>query len=252
MLPLSFQKPPPIRKTGNVLLDLLTPEERQRLLPNSESIPLPLKAILTPQGAVIEYCYFPTAGMISMTAEMQGGDSVEVGLAGKEGFVGVPIVLGNDCSEFCANVQVAGNAIRVAAAELRTAIGAHPAFRDCLLLHANVQFSVVTQCSACNALHSAEQRLARWLLMVHDRIDTNDLPLTHELLAQMLGTRRATVTFVAGALERAGLIIQTRGSIHILNAANLQKAACECYARIRRMDPDLLSTEADTDRLARA
>lgn len=236
MSTLALQKPLPTQRTGNVLLDLLTPEERQRLLPHSELVTLKSKQIVMPQGGLIDYCHFPVSGMVSMTVEMKTGNSAEVGLVGKEGFVGVSIILGNDRSDNCANVQIAGEAIRVASVDLRAAAALHPEFREILLRHASVQFSIISQCSACNALHSVEERLSRWLLMVRDRIESNELPLTHELLGQMLGTRRATVTFVAGALERAGLIIQTRGNIHIVNAANLQKAACECYLRIRRLE----------------
>jgi CRP-like cAMP-binding protein len=157
------------------------------------------------------------------------GKSVEVGLVGKEGFVGLPLVAGFRSAATRAVAQIEGTAFRLSADALTGIL------RECVMLERMLQqFSQVmamqaTQIAACNRLHEVEERLARWLMMTADRVGTNSLALTQELLAQMLGTRRASVTLAAGILQKAGLIAYTRGSVDIVDRQKLEDVACECY-----------------------
>ena len=184
-------------------------------------------------GAVIEYVYFPTQGIISSTAVLAHGILVEVGVIGPEGFAGTPLLLGAERSRRRTFVQVPGEALRMRSADFRELCLEHPEMRERLLRYTHSVLSQAEQIAACNRLHETEERLARWLLMVQDRLASDELPLTHEFLAMMLGTRRASVTLAAGILQRAGIIRYTRGHIHILNRPLLEGAACECYQHTR-------------------
>jgi CRP-like cAMP-binding protein len=234
----SSPKPPPRDGDGNhihneILLSLPL-KEQELLYPKLEFVRLKLHQVLHEAGDTLRSAYFPNAGMISILSVFEDGRSVEVGLIGKEGFVGLPLVAGFRTASTRANVQIEGSAFRVETVTLM------PILRECPKLERRLQrFSQImalqsTQIAACNRLHEVNERLARWLLMCADRVGTNSVPLTQEFLAQMLGTRRSSVTVAAGILQKAGLIAHSRGDTEIIDRPLLEEAACECYGIMQR------------------
>ena len=213
----------------NEILLGLPRKERDLVSPELEAIDLETHELLNEIGEPIRYCYFPNSGMVSILSVMGDGKSVEVGVTGKEGFVGLPLVVGLNTSATRALVQIAGHAFRMRAADLRKLLPKCPQLEKTLNRYCQMLGLQATQVAACNRLHEVNQRLARWLLMSQDRIDGDFVPLTQEFLAHMLGTRRASVTVAAGVLQKAGLIHYTRGSVTIASRAKLEAAACECY-----------------------
>jgi CRP-like cAMP-binding protein len=195
---------------------------------------LRLHDLLQEAGRPIEYCYFPNTAMASILNVMDDGKSVEVGLAGWEGFVGLPVIAGFRSSASRVVTQAEGNAFRVKVDDMREVLRKCPQLVASLLRYSQEATMEVTQIAACNRLHEIDERLARWLLMSHDRIGKDTLPLTQEFLSQMLGTRRASVSVAASILQKAELISYTRGHVSILNRNELEKATCECYAVIQR------------------
>jgi CRP-like cAMP-binding protein len=216
----------------NRILDALPEQERARIMPRLELLPLKIKDYQLHQGELIRYCYFPLSGTVSLTQPMNNGDSAEVGLVGREGVVGLPAYFGEDIADNDAFVQLPGAALRISREDFRDLVAENPNLARMMARYANSQLSISTHVVACNALHNAEQRLARWLLSVRDRADSDLLTLTHEFLSLMLGTRRATVTVTVGVLENAGLVELGRGSIRILNRKKLHETSCECYDRV--------------------
>jgi CRP-like cAMP-binding protein len=218
----------------NRILLALPPEDLARLRPALEPVELPLKQTLFAPGEPIEAAWFVESGAVSLLAHMEDGSLVEVGVTGREGMVGMPLVLGADTSSTLALVEMPGTALRLRAPALREALEASPALRRLLLRYALAFHGQVAWTAACNARHVIEQRLARWLLVAHDQMDGDDLPLTHEVLSQMLGVRRQGVTVAAGILQKAGLIRIGRGQVSVLDRTGLEAAACECYGESRR------------------
>jgi CRP-like cAMP-binding protein len=176
--------------------------------------------------------------MISLVVTTTDGRSVEVGVVGKEGAVGTSLAVQIRKSPYRAVVQIPGDALRVSADALFDLADSMPEFQLLINRYASVQGMQVAQLAACNRLHEIEQRLARWMLMCHDRTDSDLLPMTHEFFAQMLGAGRPSVTLAAGALQKAGIIRYTRGKVNILNREGLEAAACECYRVIRQYNGD--------------
>ena len=185
-------------------------------------------------GDFIEYVYFPSEGVVSLVTHMKSGATIEVGLIGMDGMVGIPVLLGDDIAFEEAVVQIAGNALRMKSTILKERLKkAHnPLFSE-LLLYTRSLMKQVAQTAACNRLHTMEERLARWLLMCHDRVESDNLLLTQEFISHMLGTRRASVGTAAGVLQTAGLIRYSRGHITILNREKLEDFACECYRAVK-------------------
>jgi CRP-like cAMP-binding protein len=195
---------------------------------------LRLHDLLQEAGQPVQYCYFPTTAMASILNIMKDGKSIEVGLAGWEGFVGMAVVAGFHSSALKVVTQAQGTAFRINADDLRTTLRTCPQLVVSLMRYSQEATMEVTQIAACNRLHEMEERLARWLLMSQDRIAKDTLPLTQEFLSQMLGTRRASVSVAATNLQRAGLIQYNRGHVTILNREALKSASCECYGAIRK------------------
>jgi CRP-like cAMP-binding protein len=164
-----------------------------------------------------------------MIAYMEDGDAAEVGLIGFEGVVGLPVVLGDKFDDLEAMVQAPGKAFSLSAAALRQAMNDDPVLRELLLRYALVHHGQVTRTAACNGRHQTEARLARWLLMAHDRAEGDEFPMTHEFLAMMLGVRRAGITVAAGQLQKAQFIRYERGRIEVTDRPGLESVACECY-----------------------
>jgi CRP-like cAMP-binding protein len=221
------------KAVSNVILCALPDKEYNLLRPCLEPVDLPQYEILEEPTQKIEYTYFLNAGMTSLVALSRDGRSVEVGIVGKEGMVGMSLLAGLRMGTFRAIMQMAGNGVRVRAEMFQNILPSAPTLSTELSRFALMHGMQVAQIAACNRLHEVEQRLARWLLMCQDRFDSPSLPLTHEFLAQMLGTGRPSVSLAAGALENAGLIENLRGSVKILNRKSLEEAACECYGVIQ-------------------
>lgn len=219
---------------GSKILLSLPPNELEQLLPKLEFVRLKLHQVLYNAGDTMKSGYFVNSGMMSVLAVQPEGKSVEVGLIGNEGFAGTPLLVGYRTSPTRIVTQGDGTAYRCDADALREILRQSPELEKQLHRFAHRLAMQTTQIAACNRLHDVEERLARWILMTHDRIESNHLPLTQEFLSQMLGTRRATVTVAAGILQKAGLVSYTRGNVTILDRRNLESAACDCYGIVQR------------------
>ncbi len=218
----------------NRLLAALPGEDLARLRPKLKLVDLELRQNLLMPEQRIEHVYFFETGWASVLAPLDDGDSAEIGLAGAEGMVGWPVALGHEIADFEAMVQCAGIAWRLATADFREALEASTALRGLMLRFVLAQHSQVAWTATCNGRHNIEQRLARWLLMGHDRAEGDTYPMTHEFLSMMLGVRRAGVTVAAGVLQKAGMIRYGGGRITISDRAGLESASCECYGSARR------------------
>lgn len=227
------------RSVQNIILCSLPDKEYHLLRPHLEPVDLPQYEILEEPGEKIEFTYFLNDGMTSLVALSRDGRSVEVGIVGKEGMVGMSLIAGLRQGTFRAIMQMSGTGSRVRAEIFQDILAGAPVLRAELSRFALMHGMQVAQLAACNRLHEVEQRLARWLLMCQDRFDSQVLPLTHEFLAQMLGTGRPSVSLAAGALENAGLIENLRGTVKILNRKSLEEAACECYGVIQHFNGGL-------------
>ncbi len=213
----------------NEILLGLPPKERDAVFPKLEFVRLKIHHVLHEPGDTLKSAYFCNAGMISILSVFADGKSVEVGLVGKEGFVGLPLVAGFRTSPTRAIAQIEGSAFRIDAETLTEMLPQCPYLERQLQQFSQIMAMQGTQVAACNRLHEVEERLARWLLMSADRIGSDAVPLTQEFLGQMLGTRRSSVTVAAGILQKAGLIAYTRGDVQITDRPKLEQAACECY-----------------------
>jgi CRP-like cAMP-binding protein len=218
----------------NLILAALSEDQYKRLSPHLESVALPLGEILYKSGDVIEYVYFPDDGIVSLVTHMNNGATIEVGLIGRDGMVGIPVLLGDDIAFEEAIVQIAGGARRMTSDALKKNLTRWQSpLLTLLLLYTRTLMKQVTQTAACNRRHTAEKRLARWLLMCYERVENNELALTQEFIANMLGTRRAGVSNAAVNLQTEGFIRYSRGHISILKKAELEEFACECYQAVK-------------------
>jgi len=209
------------------------------LRPHLQPVNLPQHEILHEPGEKIEFTYFLNEGMASLVALSRDGRSVEVGIVGKEGMVGMPLTMGLRREIFRAIMQMSGSGLRIRSEVFQEILPSAPTLRSELNRFALMHGMQAAQLAACNRLHDVGPRLIRWLLMCQDRMDSQSLPLTHEFLAQMLGTGRPSVSLAAGILESAGMIQNLRGSVKILNRKSLEEAACECYGVIQHFNGGL-------------
>lgn len=221
----------------NELLAALPRGAYLRLLPQLEYVSLPLGTGLYRSGESIEHVYFPGDALVSLVTHMRDGATVEVGLIGRDGMVGIPVLLGDDIAFEAAVVQIAGDALRMPSAAFKEVIKARSSpLLTGLLLYTRLLLKQVAQTAACNGRHTAGKRLARWLLLCHDRVESDELALTQEFISDMLGLRRAGVSSAAINLQAEGFIRYSRGLITILNRKGLEAFACECYAAVRGVD----------------
>jgi CRP-like cAMP-binding protein len=218
----------PVQNT-NLFLSSLSSKNRESLLAHSVALPLPVRTLLYKANEVPAYAYFITSGMASVVAMSTDGGTAEVAVTGCEGIVGSIHLLGPAPVSTESFMQLDGTGLRIPLIELRKAFRSSEEIRDRILEFVQEQSLSVSQIAGCNRLHEAEARLARWLLMVQDRTQSDVLNFTQEFLAMMLGAQRTTVTMVAGNLQRSGLIEYRRGQVKILNQENLEEAACDCY-----------------------
>lgn len=218
---------------NQLLLDLAR-DDRKNVLKLLEYVRLPIRTVLCEMGKPIQHAYFINDGLASILTVMSSGKSVEVGLAGREGFVGVPLIAGFKTSPTRVIMQIEGSAFRISAKNLALLLRDHEPLNHSLERYSQEVALQAVQIAACNQLHAVDARLARWLLMSQDRIDGNVVPLTQEFLSHMLGTRRASVTVAAAMLQKTGSISYERGRTTIANRQGLEKAACECYGILRK------------------
>jgi CRP-like cAMP-binding protein len=222
------------RRVENKILLAIPDDEFRAIRPHLESMELESHRVLHEAHEVLQDVYFPNDGLLSLVVVLADGKTVEAGIVGKEGLVGIPAIAGLSRSPLREVVQIAGDGLRIPAATLRELLATTPELHRELERFSVVLGLQVAQTAACNRLHEVEKRLARWLLMAQDRVRSELLPITHDFLATMLGTDRPSVSLAAGVLQKAGMIEYSRGSVKILNRAELEKAACECYGVIRR------------------
>jgi CRP-like cAMP-binding protein len=229
----------PARITNSVLRSL-PPKENQRMLAASEQVRLVYGDVLCESGKPIRHVYFPNSGVISLLTPLDGHESVEVGLVGREGMAGMGLFLGSGVSPVQMLVQGSGSATRMKATSFRNEIKRSPALQLGLSHYLYSFMAQVAQTAACNRHHQLGQRLARWLLMTQDRLQSNEFRLTQEFLAHMLGVRRVGVTRAAGLLQEKKLISYRRGNIAILDRKGLERASCRCYRDVNNLRDRML------------
>ncbi|MGB8915231.1 MAG: Crp/Fnr family transcriptional regulator, partial [Candidatus Sulfotelmatobacter sp.] len=227
------------KPVGNRILLSISDSEYKALRPHLEHVNLPSHLVLHEAGAKLEFAYFLNRGLISLVVVMEDGKTAEAGIVGNEGFSGTPAAVGLSRGPLRAVVQVTGDGFRIKVGALQNALESAPGLQLMLHRYAAIRGMQVAQTAACNRLHDVKQRLARWLLMTQDRVDSGSLPITHDFLATMLGTDRPSVSLAAGVLQRKGLIEYTRGAVKIMNRKKLEDSACECYGIIRQYDGEL-------------
>jgi CRP-like cAMP-binding protein len=206
---------------------------RSALLAKSQFVHLPIHTVLNEAGVPIQHVYFINHGLASILCILRTGKSVEVGLSGREGFVGLPLVFAFNSSPTRVIMQLHGTAFRISARDFAPLLKSYPLLQMALQRYSQEVALQAAQTAACNRLHEIDQRLARWLLMSQDRMDDQVIPLTQEFLAHMLGTRRASVTVAAGRLQKAGLISYLRGQLKIEDRERLEIVVCECYKSLK-------------------
>ncbi len=217
----------------NQLLGALPSSDFERIAPHLELVALPQNRVLVDIGDELTHVYFLRSGMASRLVAMRDGATVEASVIGRDGMAGVNVCLGSTTSQFRFVMQVRGVGFRMPAAACRDAFDQIPAFRRTVMRYAAALDTHTAIVAACNRLHTAEQRLARWLLLARELAGTSELPVTQELLSGALGVRRVGVTIAAGALKKDGLIEYSWGQLRILRPADLEARACECYARLK-------------------
>ena len=229
-MPANADAPAP---TKNRLLAMLPREEYERILPHLGHVSFSLGQVVYESGGRMDHIYFPTTTIVSLLYTMENGSSAEMGMAGNEGLVGVALFMGGNTMPNRAVVQSAGEAVRMRAKVLHDEFGRGGAFQRLLLRYTQALITQMSQTAVCNRLHAIEQQLCRWLLLSRDRLDSDELVMTQELIANMLGVRREGVTAAAGRLQEQGLISYVRGRIRILDRPGLEAVVCECYRVVK-------------------
>lgn len=215
------------------LLSTLPEESYNRLIPNLKHVSLTLGEVIYEPGEKQDYLYFPTTSIVSLLYTMETGMTAEMGLVGNDGVVGISLFMGGDTTPNRAVIQIAGGALRIPAKALQEEFRRGGPVQLLLLRYTQALITQISQTAVCNRLHSVEQRLCRWLLLSHDRVEFDELLMTQEFIANMLGSRREGVTSAAGRLQDAGLIRYSRGHITILDRTNLEAHVCECYRVVK-------------------
>jgi len=224
----------------NRLLAVLPAADRERLYPHLEPVSMALGDVVYESGSLQEYVYFPTTSIVSLLYVMADGASAEIAVVGNDGMVGIALFMGGETTPSRAVVQSAGSAFRLSGHVLKREFTRGGALQHLLLRYTQALLTQMAQTAVCNRHHSIDQQLCRWLLLSHDRLSSNTLIMTQELIANMLGVRREGVTEAAGALQDAGLIRYSRGRITIVDRPGLERRSCECYDVVRRESDRLL------------
>lgn len=218
----------------NLLLGELPREEYERLLPDLERVDLSLGDSLVESGEKMAYVYFPTQGLVSLLCSMEDGSSTEIAVVGSEGIVGISLFMGGETTPSRAIMQSAGTAYRLKGRLMKDEFYRAGPFQKLLLCYTQALITQMAQTAVCNRHHSLDQQLCRWLLLSIDRLPTDELVMTHDLIANMLGVRREGVTEAAGKLQNAGLISYHRGHITIVDRKGLESRVCECYGVVKK------------------
>jgi CRP-like cAMP-binding protein len=226
--------PPRHSPRQNHLLEALPRSDYERLSPHLELIPMTLGEVLYESGVPLAYVYFPTTSILSLLYVMEDGASAEIAIVGNEGILGISLFMGGETTPSRAVVQSAGHAFRLKADLLKNEFGRFGPTMHLLLRYTQALITQMAQTAVCNRHHSVDQQLCRWLLLSLDRLQTNELSMTQELIANMLGVRREGVTEGAMKLQHAGLIRYARGRISVLDRAGLEQRTCECYAVVKK------------------
>ena len=217
-----------------------TPDSEYKLMrPDLTYIDLPSHLSLHEPTQKIEFVYFPNRGMVSQVVVTKDGRTVEVGVVGKEGYVGAGLAVVLNRSSVREIIQIAGDGFRIRGDTLERILRSAPQLQVILNRYTGLQGMQIAQTAACNRLHDIEQRLSRWLLMTQDRVDSGMLPITHDFIATMMGTDRSTVSLSAALLQKRGIIEYVRGAVKIVSRRKLEKSACECYEVIQQFEDDL-------------
>jgi CRP-like cAMP-binding protein len=224
----------------NHLLAALPVAVRDRLYPHLQLIPLELGHVIYESGDPLLHVYFPVDTIVSLLYVMENGASAEISVVGNEGIVGIALFMGGETTPSRAVVQSAGSAYRLNARRLKDEFSRHSEMQVLLLRYTQALITQMSQTAVCNRHHSVDQQLCRWLLLSLDRLSSNQLVMTQELIANMLGVRREGVTDAAGKLQKLGVIQYSRGQITVLNRAELEKLSCECYGVVKRETDRLL------------
>ena len=232
--------PPAPNPRQNHVLDALPQLERERLFPHLKLVSMPLGRVVYEAGAALRHIYFPTNSIVSLLYVMQDGASAEIAVVGNEGAIGVSLFMGGETTPSRAIVQSGGHAYRLTGARLKQEFSRHGEMLHVLLRYTQSLITQMAQTAVCNRHHSLEQQLCRWLLLSLDRLSGNELKMTQELIANMLGVRREGVTEAAGKLQKLGVIRYVRGKITVLDRPKLEGLSCECYAVVKRETDRLL------------
>jgi CRP-like cAMP-binding protein len=230
--PTGAQTTEPSGPARSRILRDLAPQDRLRLVAALKPVSFELGDVISEPGQRLDHIYFPTTAVVSSLYTTEEGETAEMGLIGNDGVVGVSLFLGGEATPNQATVVVAGDALRLEAQALRKEFAAGGTLQALLLRYTQAYITQISLTAVCNRLHAVEQRLCRWLLMCHDRVDRDDLQMTQEFISNVLGGRRETVTVAAGRLQDAGLIRYSRGHIAIVDRKGLEAAACECYPAV--------------------
>jgi CRP-like cAMP-binding protein len=224
----------------NQILDALSPAARERLLPHLQVVELPLGRVLYESGDTLRHIYFPTDSIVSLLYVLEDGASAEIAVVGNDGAIGVALFMGGETTTNRAIVQSAGSAYRLSGSRLKQEFERHGEMLHILLRYTQALITQMAQTAVCNRHHSVDQQLCRWLLLSLDRLSSNQLAMTQELIANMLGVRREGVTEAAGKLQRLGVINYIRGHITVLDRPKLEQLSCECYAVVKKETDRLL------------
>ena len=219
---------------ANRILRSLPSSEHEAMQPHLELVRLPMGRIIQDSGQEMDHVYFPNHGVLSMLTVLENGDLVEIATVGNEGMADLSVFFGLKVSHSQLLIQVPGDSMRMERKAFLDFVSQSERLRMLLGRFAVAMFTLISQSGACNRLHTIEERAARWLLMTHDRVESDTFPITHDFLASMLGVRRPSVTLAAGMLQKAGFISYRRGRMTILDRAGLEGSACECYAIVRK------------------
>jgi CRP-like cAMP-binding protein len=218
----------------NYLLAALSPDERDRVYPHLRLVSMPLGKVLYESGDALEYVYFPTDSIVSLLYVLESGASAEISVVGNEGLIGIALFMGGGTTPSRAIVQSAGHAYRLAGQRLKDEFHRNGSLQLLLLRYTQALITQMAQTAVCNRHHSVDQQLCRWLLLSLDRLRSNKLVMTQELIANMLGVRREGVTDAAGKLQKLGAISYSRGQITVLDRPQLEELCCECYSVVKR------------------
>lgn len=234
----------------NYLLDLLGNVDVERIVPKLSSVELELGKVLYESGEKMEYAYFPMTAIVSLLYIMESGSTAEIGVIGNDGIVGLSLLLGGETTTNRAVVQSAGTALKISSRDLKEEFKRGERFQEFLLRYTQALMTQISQTAVCNRLHPIEQQLCRWLLLSHDRLHTDKLVMTHDLISNMLGVRREGITLAAKKLAARKLISNRRGTMTVIDREGLEAAACECYDVVRAEYGRLLGWQSATMRNA--